>query len=255
MEKQFEYYVKGDTFHFKYAKCEPSVKGREFHDYNEFVLFLGGKARFISKNGQKELIPNNLVIIPREEYHRFIVESPENYTRCILGFSSTPETSALINEVMSTAQITEPTEKIINVFETLIEVVKSNLSESEKKLYISSSIPQILLNLKLAPQTQTPKSSSLSPCVSCALSIIDQKFSEKLTVKSLSELVYVSPSTLYHKFRKELNISVYEYITKKRLSVANELIKEGKPLTSVAVTCGFQDYSCFYRLYKKHYSS
>ncbi len=254
MKKEFEYYIKGNAFHFKYAKCEPSVKGQEFHDYNEFVLFLGGKARFISKNGQKELAPENLIIIPREEFHRFIVEEPENYTRCILGFSSTPETNALINEVMDTARIiTKPRDKIKNVFENLIEVVKSNLSESEKALYINASISQILINLKLNPQTETSENFNLSPSVVTALSIIDEKFSEKLTVKTLSELVYVSPSTLSHKFRKELNISVYEYITKKRLSIANELIKEGKPMTSVALLCGFRDYSCFYRLYKKYY--
>ena len=66
-------------------------------------------------------------------------------------------------------------------------------------------------------------------------------------------LLYVSPSTLSHKFSKELKISVYQYITKKRLSVAHKLIKQGESLKNAALSSGFNDYSCFYRLYKKYY--
>ena len=85
--------------------------------------------------------------------------------------------------------------------------------------------------------------------------MIDEKYSENLTVKSIAKLLYVSPSTLAHKFSKELNISVYRYITKKRLSAAHELIQNGESLTHAAFSCGFTDYSCFYRLYKKYYKN
>ena len=55
MINYFEHYISSDSFHLKYAKGEPSVKGQEFHDYHEFVLFLDGRSRLISKNIQKEI--------------------------------------------------------------------------------------------------------------------------------------------------------------------------------------------------------
>ena len=93
----------------------------------------------------------------------------------------------------------------------------------------------------------------LSPLVSDALSVIDEKYTENLSVEKLSNLLFVSPSTLAHKFNRELNISVYRYITKKRLSLAHQHILQGESLSTSALKSGFNDYSCFYRLYKKYY--
>jgi len=45
MNDYFEHYIESDSFHLKYAKGSPSVKGQEFHVYHEFVLFLDGKAQ------------------------------------------------------------------------------------------------------------------------------------------------------------------------------------------------------------------
>ena len=92
----------------------------------------------------------------------------------------------------------------------------------------------------------------LSPIVSRALKIIDEKYTENLSVKTIAEMLYVSPSALAHKFSKELNISVYRYITKKRLSAVRESVSRGESLTEAAINNGFSDYSCFYRLYKKY---
>ena len=38
MENLFEYYIENENFHLKYAKGEPAIKEREFHQYYEFVI-------------------------------------------------------------------------------------------------------------------------------------------------------------------------------------------------------------------------
>ncbi|MBQ4557590.1 MAG: AraC family transcriptional regulator [Clostridia bacterium] len=44
------------------------------------------------------------------------------------------------------------------------------------------------------------------------------------------------------------------YINAKRLIFAKEKIKAGMPAGEVASSCGFSDYSSFYRAYKKYFS-
>ena len=61
----------------------------------------------------------------------------------------------------------------------------------------------------------------------------------------------VSPSTLTHSFKKDMNISVYRYILKKRLVLAQQKILSGEPAQKAALDCGFNDYSGFYKQYKK----
>ena len=181
------------------------------------------------------------------------MSNSENYVRFILGFRDTPETGVLTHQIMNTIKIISlPDSKITSVFEQMIDIVKSNLSYDEKCMFVNSSLVQLMLYLKLNPLTAVCDNMKLSPVVSKALTIIDEKYAENLSIEKLSALLYVSPSTLAHKFKRELNISVYQYITKKRLALARKLIEQGESLSNAALNSGFSDYSCFYRLYKKY---
>ncbi len=253
MENLFEYYIGTDKLHYKYAKGEPSAKGQEFHDYNEFVFFIKGQSFFVSKNIQQELTSGSLILIPKEHFHQFRIEQPETYVRCILGFRDNPETDSLIREIMNTVKVlSAPDKRVVLIFEQLNEIIKSELSEEEKVLFINSSLVQLLIYMKQNAFKLVNKCIGLSPIVSRALKIIDEKYTENLSVKTIAEMLYVSPSALAHKFSKELNISVYRYITKKRLSAVRESVSRGESLTEAAINNGFSDYSCFYRLYKKY---
>ena len=54
-------------------------------------------------------------------------------------------------------------------------------------------------------------------------------------------------------FRKVTNISFSDYVTRMRINHARELLREGKKnVTEIAMECGFNNISNFYRLYKKH---
>ena len=256
MGKLFEYYIETDELHFKYAKGEPAVKGQEFHDYNEFLFFIDneGKNFFISKNIQKDLAKGSLVFIPKEHFHQFCVETPESYVRCVLGFRETSEISELASEIADAIRVIEvPEERIVCVFENIIEMVKSKLSDNEKAMFIKASLIQLLIYLKQQHSGIISKSIHLSQIVKQAIDMIDEQYAKCLTVESIAQKLYVSPSTLSHKFSKELNISVYKYITKKRLAEANKLIRQGSSATNAAIQSGFSDFSCFYRLYKKYY--
>jgi AraC-like DNA-binding protein len=47
--------------------------------------------------------------------------------------------------------------------------------------------------------------------------------------------------------------TVYDYILSKRLILFNEKVKSGVPVVLASLDCGFNDYSSFYRLYKKRF--
>lgn len=254
MNTGFEYYTETNYLHFKYAKGAPSATGTEFHDYNEFVFFINGCSLLISKNIHLELSQGSIVLIPKEHFHRFFISQPENYVRCILGFRQTEELDKLTDTVFDNIKvITKPDKKIISAFSNLTDIMKSDLSSEEKNLFVYSSLVQLLIHIKQSNSKALVKNKGLSPEVKAALNIIDEKYSEKLSVDLIAKMLYISPSTLSHKFSKELKISVYLYITKKRLSMAHELIMQGKPAVKAALSSGFNDYSCFYRLYKKYY--
>ncbi|MBQ4321685.1 MAG: helix-turn-helix domain-containing protein [Oscillospiraceae bacterium] len=253
MDRLFEHYIETSALHCKYARGEPAVKNQEFHDYHEFVLFLSGKAYFISKNIQQSLTPGSIVLIPREQFHEFIITSPEAYTRCILGFWETDELSSLIREVMrDTRVIFAPDDKIRGLFDDLTEAAQGSLSREEKALLAKSVLIRLLLCFKQYDAEEIRRNINISPTVQKAMDMIDSKFRLPLTVESIARELYVSPSTLAHRFSKELHISIYRYITKKRLLAVQQCISRGESAAAAAVSCGFRDYSCYYRLQKKY---
>ena len=92
----FEYYLTDGNCHLKYAQGKPAVVGREFHNYDEIILFIEGNAQLVSKNIQIQLAPGSIIFIPREEFHQFVVTESERYKRCILGFGEIPALQTLI---------------------------------------------------------------------------------------------------------------------------------------------------------------
>lgn len=255
MNNLFEYYIETNNFYIKYAKGEPAAKDQEFHNYNEFVLFIGGYSSLISKNIQQKLTRGSLIIIPKEHFHHFCVDKPQTYERLILGFYDSAEINELISSVMNTIKVIPiPDEKVVSLLDNLIQIVKSNICEENKKLFIHSSLIQLLIYLEQNTADVVKKSIKLSSEVSQALGVIDEMYSKNLSIKHIADMLCISPSTLSHKFSKELDISLYLYITKKRLMEAHKLIENGELSTSAAIKCGFSDYSCFYRLYKKYYT-
>ena len=244
MDGTFEHYVRADAMHLKYAKGAPSAVGREFHEYSEFVLFLEGKARLISKNIQQTLTPGTLVIIPRGEFHQFIVTDHESYRRCIIGFEESEALQPILRDVMDEVRVlTLPSDRIASLFEELIETVCSALTEEEKQMYLASALVRLLVLCKLDTGGTVRQNINISPEVRATVEAIDQDYAKPLTVAELARRLHVSPSTLSHKFSRELNISLYRYLSKKRLAAAHERILAGETMTEAAAKSGFSNYS------------
>lgn len=255
MENFFEHYFESNGLHLKYARSAPSVRGQELHDYHEFVFFLGGKVRFTSKTIQQNLKVGNMLIIPKNSFHRFDVIG-HDYTRCILGFYANNALQNLLSSVGTEIRLIEtPSDAIKSLLDSLLGMAESNLPSEEKSLYLYATVVHLLFECKKNENCAISRSINVSKTVHDALLLIDEKYKEPLTVAKLAALLHVSESLLSHKFKEEMHISVYNYISQKRLSVAKELIASGTPITQATVQSGFSDYSCFLRMYKSRYGS
>ena len=54
-------------------------------------------------------------------------------------------------------------------------------------------------------------------------------------------------------FRQRLGVSVWQYVLHKRIDRACDLILDGMRVEKAALCCGFEDYSTFYRIFRKNY--
>ena len=82
---------------------------------------------------------------------------------------------------------------------------------------------------------------------------IEKHYAEHITIEDLARQFYVSNSTVSHLFKQKMGVSVYRYITQRRLIAAKTLIGQKLPLEEISQRVGFSDYSTFYRAFKQEY--
>ena len=82
---------------------------------------------------------------------------------------------------------------------------------------------------------------------------VEENYSHAITIGELAKIFYVSSSTISHLFKQKLGVSLYRYVTQRRLIAAKTLIEKGLPLEDIAGQSGFTDYSGFYRAFKQAY--
>ncbi|MDO4337119.1 MAG: AraC family transcriptional regulator [Eubacteriales bacterium] len=84
------------------------------------------------------------------------------------------------------------------------------------------------------------------------LTFIDTNLRADLSLKTFSEYLSVNSSYLSARFKKEVGLSLTEYVNQKRILYAQSLLATTNlPLKSVAQQCGIPDIYYFSRLFKK----
>ena len=107
---------------------------------------------------------------------------------------------------------------------------------------------------RLALRTESrEESEQLSPLVQNVLHYINENMSETLSLEGIAGQFYISKYHLSHAFSREVGVSIYRYIMLRRLLMARQLLSAGESAKLVCRSCGFSDYTSFYRAFKSEY--
>lgn len=251
MENTFRKYVSSDLFTVKYAKGTSDMRGKEFHTYNEIIFFMGGKGKFICDNYNIDLKQNMVMIIPKASYHRMYITGNEaEYHRCVIHFDDIPTLKELIAESLDGIRVFDADMSMRYLLYKVIECTDSTAKKGVKENIVLSVIALLLERAsgKGGNYIEVIRTESVShKCIE----IINRNLCGNISVPRIAEELSISQSALSHIFKREMNISVYKYILEKRLVLAYEKILAGQRATEAALECGFNDYSGFYKQYKK----
>ncbi|MBQ7566142.1 MAG: helix-turn-helix transcriptional regulator [Oscillospiraceae bacterium] len=85
------------------------------------------------------------------------------------------------------------------------------------------------------------------------VSYVNASLQDNATLDELTTRFHISRASLYRLFKAETGESIGEYISKKRLQLAREMMLGGVIPKRACQLSGFRDYSTFYRAYKRRY--
>lgn len=82
---------------------------------------------------------------------------------------------------------------------------------------------------------------------------IDEHYSDEITLKTMSELVHLSPAYLSYAFKEEFGINFNDYLTAVRIEQAKRLLTQTDlKVYEVCAKVGYKDKKYFTDLFKKH---
>lgn len=251
MSNAFKKAIKSDRIYVKYAKGASDVVGREFHPYNEIIYFIGKEASFVSDNLKLKLEPKTLLVIPKQCYHQLnVIGDVEEYHRLVIHFDSDSELDKLSAACFDGTFICEINEQISRILERLINIVCELENDKTTETLAFAAGALLVYEISRAKRLEG-NFSGRSDTVQRCIEWIEKNINGLITLERISDELNISQSGISHAFRREMDISLYKYVLKKRLAIANKKILDGISPTEAALESGFCDYSGFYKQYKK----
>ena len=242
-EQQYE------QIYFRYSRGPSLRKGHEIHPHHEIIYYLDGDATFVSGNSSTVLEKNTLIFVPKGCFHNFIIKEQDKYVRLTISFPDIPILDEILREISDI--IVTRNADVINFAEAVISNVSGERSASQAlSVYASflSLMSELTRHQSASARPQSEKS-TLSLCIA----YIDEHFTENIAVSDLAKKYFVSKSFLFSEFKRTFGISIHKYITQRRMIYAKRLLDEGKKPTVVSSSCGYSDYSTFYKAYTRRF--
>jgi AraC-like DNA-binding protein len=96
-----------------------------------------------------------------------------------------------------------------------------------------------------------PVSTDIYHRLIAAKSFMDENFQEPISLDEISGKAYLSKFHFHRLFTKIYRHTPHQYLTRKRLDKAKDLLAENKPVTEVCTEVGFESIGSFSVLFKK----
>lgn len=242
---------------FSHTRSEiPSPKtftNDHFHNSYEIYFFLSGDVDYVVNDATYSLQPYDLLLIKSSVYHYPKILSEKPYERIVINF--TPDA---IDEELHPILYDErvryrfENDKLVKRLFASLDEIKRSANQKDMLTFCRFAVNLLLLQTKYAPaDKESPQ--IIHPTLSKILQYIDENLNHALEVTTIAKEFYVSPSWVFHIFKKHLQISYKQYVNHRKMLYAHQLVLSGTPPTQAALLCGFQEYTTFYRQYKRQF--
>ena len=127
----------------------------------------------------------------------------------------------------------------------------SDLSFTVNFIEFMLLINRVYMNL---PEEDLIQKNINNPYIVKTIEYINEHISEKIELKDIANHLSLSISRISHLFKNTTGLSIVNYIIKKRLILAKELLKNGEHIKVVYQKCGFPDEASFFRYFKQEFN-
>lgn len=260
MEKEQQLYKTDDLVlaYGRYEKPTGSKRNLHLHQrYCEILCIHQCKGNFHVEGSSYAVKPGDMIIMQPNESHYMEVDPSVPYDRTVIRFYD-----SLFDSM-------DPARTLLRPFFQR-QVGKRNLYRSDKfnRFHWSQDVKNMredpsrqnilfklikILELLNEQYDKPYQELQEDPVEYRIMQYIKEHIHENISTKVLCDHFFISRTQLHQRCINATGMSVGKYIATLRMITAQQLIQHGNKATEIYTQCGFQDYSTFYRAYKKHF--
>lgn len=244
----------------------PNLYPLHYESGYEIYMFISGRGTFNIEGHRYELEPYSLLMMNSHELHALQLSGELPYERCILTFTKDflpPFLSNGTDFIRSIKyrrlgegnQIPADTVRksgLLGLFTKLQLLLETQNAESE---FIARCLIVELLasinQIKDAELLPAPAAKPGGGKVGAVLDYINANLNEPLGLDQLAEKFYLTKYHLCHIFKEATGYTINQYVSIKRIHMADRLMLEDYTPTQACFMAGFNSYSNFYKAYNK----
>ena len=232
------------------------------HDRCEIYFFISGNVEYLVEGSKYPLNENSLMIMRPAEAHSPKITGSSTYERYAVNFpldivkNIDTENRLLIpftGRLLGKDNMFSAVDMDMKLVNKLFSEMCSDNDDYGKRLTINTHLITLLDIINRAWSEKKRSGHKQQSTAERIVMYVNDHLTEDISVPKLAEHFYLSASQFNRVFKQATGASPWDYITKKRLTVAKELLRNGVSAQEAAESCGFRDYSVFYRAYTKHF--
>jgi len=239
------------------------------HNYYEFYFFISGDVIMHIGGEKYNLQPGDLVLIPPNIPHHAEIGNPEEYYKrfvfwisrdyCNQLTQSDQHYGYLMQQVSINKEYIYHLDNITfnsiqsKIFDLILEMHQDRFGKAARiNLGVSSLVLDI--NRTVYEIEHPPKMKDTNSLYQNLVTYINAHLTEgNLSLDSIANAFYLNKYHISHIFKDNIGISIHQYIIKNRLKLFRDSVLQDDNIAKVCMSCGFVDYSNFFRAFKKEY--
>ena len=248
--------LKAFDFQIKHTETDRQSHHYEIdlHSHREFEIYINisGDVSFLVKNNLYHLSRGDVIVARPGELHHCVYRSdaPHKFFWILFDCQKNSGLLDFLTEGFFENYIS-PQSNLREELLTLCYTLHGGDLTEEDKIYHFFRLFAILKK-SLKPMA----SDSLLPqSIGKIIDYIDSHIHEEISISDIAKTLYISQSTLTRQFKKYLDITPLEFVKRRKLALAAQLLQEGKSVLAAGAGVGYNDSSYFIELFKKYYGT
>lgn len=261
MTEKMLFHYKDENLFVKHAlTSQPDPEDFSFlshyHNMYEIYYYLQGDADFVVEGGIYPLRRGILLLTAKGQTHNILIRSDKDYERRVIMFEK-EQIPTGAQEVIDALLGGQNCFVLSELDAAWLENCFASIESADRyEISVHDTVEAVihLILLKLCQYVQTDRMNlpAGDEVVRKTVRYINENLSGDCTLQTLEKVLFRNKAYLNRRFKSVMGCTIWEYVMRKRIFSAQQQLYLSKSVAVAFASSGFNDYSAFYRKYKKY---